>query len=89
HPRYEFGRREQVLKELVDTVIQLVTKARELDVAVTIDAEEVDRLELSLEVFRAIYQSDAVKGWGHFGLVVQAYSKRALPVLHYINRLAD
>ncbi|MGE6581825.1 bifunctional proline dehydrogenase/L-glutamate gamma-semialdehyde dehydrogenase PutA [Vreelandella aquamarina] len=89
HPRYEFGRREQVLKELVDTVIQLVTKARELDVAVTIDAEEIDRLELSLEVFRAIYQSDAVKGWGHFGLVVQAYSKRALPVLHYINRLAD
>lgn len=89
HPRYEFGRREQVLAELVDTVIKLVTKARALDVAVTIDAEEVDRLELSLEVFRAIYQSSAAKGWGHFGLVVQAYSKRALPVLHYLNRLAD
>ncbi|MGY4876791.1 bifunctional proline dehydrogenase/L-glutamate gamma-semialdehyde dehydrogenase PutA [Vreelandella aquamarina] len=89
HPRYEFGRREQVLNELVDTVIKLVTKARSLDVALTIDAEEVDRLELSLEVFRAIYESDAVKGWGHFGLVVQAYAKRALPVLHYINRLAE
>ncbi|RUR55920.1 bifunctional proline dehydrogenase/L-glutamate gamma-semialdehyde dehydrogenase PutA [Vreelandella populi] len=89
HPRYEFGRREQVLVELVDTVIKLVTKARELNVAVTIDAEEVDRLELSLEVFRAVYESSAVKGWGHFGLVVQAYSKRALPVLHYLNRLAD
>ena len=89
HPRYEFGRREQVLAELVDTVIKLVSKARELDVAVTIDAEEVDRLEISLEVFRAVYESAAAKGWGHFGLVVQAYSKRALPVLHYINRLAD
>lgn len=89
HPRYEFGRREQVLAELVDTVIKLVTKARSLNVAVTIDAEEVDRLELSLEVFRAVYTSDAVKGWGHFGLVVQAYAKRALPVLHYINRLAE
>ncbi|MCS2609902.1 bifunctional proline dehydrogenase/L-glutamate gamma-semialdehyde dehydrogenase PutA [Halomonas dongshanensis] len=89
HPRYEFGRREQVLKELVDTVIQLVTKARELSVAVTIDAEEVDRLELSLEVFRAVFESEAVKGWGHFGLVVQAYSKRALPVLHYLNRLSQ
>ncbi|UYG01165.1 bifunctional proline dehydrogenase/L-glutamate gamma-semialdehyde dehydrogenase PutA [Halomonas sp. GD1P12] len=89
HPRYEFGRREQVLAELVDTVIKLVRRARELDVALTIDAEEVDRLELSLEVFRAIYESDAARGWGHFGLVVQAYSKRALPVLHYLNRLAD
>ncbi|XKH59186.1 bifunctional proline dehydrogenase/L-glutamate gamma-semialdehyde dehydrogenase PutA [Halomonas sediminis] len=89
HPRYEFGRREQVLTELVDTVIALVSRARKLNVAVTIDAEEVDRLELSLEVFRAVYESEAVKGWGHFGLVIQAYAKRALPVLHYINRLAD
>ncbi|MEA2119907.1 bifunctional proline dehydrogenase/L-glutamate gamma-semialdehyde dehydrogenase PutA [Halovibrio sp. HP20-50] len=89
HPRYEFGRREQVLSELVDTVIKLVTQARALNVAVTIDAEEIDRLEISLEVFRAVYESEAAKGWGHFGLVVQAYSKRALPVLHYINSLAD
>ncbi|MGM0858571.1 MAG: bifunctional proline dehydrogenase/L-glutamate gamma-semialdehyde dehydrogenase PutA [Pseudomonadota bacterium] len=89
HPRYEFGRREQILDELVDTVIKLVSRARELNVAVTIDAEEIDRLELSLEVFRAVYESQAAKGWGHFGLVVQAYSKRALPVLHYINRLAE
>ncbi|MCL7930526.1 bifunctional proline dehydrogenase/L-glutamate gamma-semialdehyde dehydrogenase PutA [Halomonas llamarensis] len=89
HPRYEFGRREQILNELVDSVIKLVSKARELDVAITIDAEEVDRLELSLEVFRAVYESAAAKGWGQFGLVVQAYSKRALPVLHYINRLAE
>lgn len=89
HPRYEFGRREQVLEELVDSVITLVRQARELNVAVTIDAEEIDRLELSLEVFRAVYASAAARGWGHFGLVVQAYSKRALPVLHYINRLAD
>ncbi|MGM0542506.1 MAG: bifunctional proline dehydrogenase/L-glutamate gamma-semialdehyde dehydrogenase PutA [Pseudomonadota bacterium] len=89
HPRYEFGRREQILAELVDTVVQLVSRARKLNVAVTIDAEEIDRLELSLEVFRAVYESDAAKGWGHFGLVVQAYSKRALPVLHYVNRLAE
>jgi len=89
HPRYEFGRREQVLEELVGTVRELAAMARERDVAMTIDAEEVDRLELSLEVFRAVYESDTCRGWGHFGLVVQAYAKRALPVLHYINRLAD
>ncbi|PMR75327.1 bifunctional proline dehydrogenase/L-glutamate gamma-semialdehyde dehydrogenase PutA [Billgrantia endophytica] len=89
HPRYEFGRRKQILRELVESVRKLAAMARERDVALTIDAEEVDRLELSLEVFRAIYESDTCKGWGHFGLVVQAYSKRALPVLHYLNRLAE
>ncbi|WP_043530243.1 bifunctional proline dehydrogenase/L-glutamate gamma-semialdehyde dehydrogenase PutA [Litchfieldella xinjiangensis] len=89
HPRYEFGRREQVLEELVASVKRLATLAREYSVAMTIDAEEVDRLELSLEVFRAVFESDVCSGWGHFGLVVQAYSKRALPVLQYLNRLAD
>ncbi|WP_148254600.1 bifunctional proline dehydrogenase/L-glutamate gamma-semialdehyde dehydrogenase PutA [Aidingimonas lacisalsi] len=89
HPRYEFGRRTQILEELVDSVKQLAAMARERDVAITIDAEEVDRLELSLEVFRAVYESDVCQSWGHFGLVVQAYSKRALPTLHYLNRLAD
>ncbi|WP_290798391.1 bifunctional proline dehydrogenase/L-glutamate gamma-semialdehyde dehydrogenase PutA [Halomonas sp.] len=89
HPRYEFGRREQVLHELVDSVKKLAAMAREYSVALTIDAEEVDRLEISLEVFRAVYESDICKGWGHFGLVVQAYSTRALPVLHYLNRLAE
>jgi RHH-type transcriptional regulator, proline utilization regulon repressor / proline dehydrogenase / delta 1-pyrroline-5-carboxylate dehydrogenase len=89
HPRYEFGRREQVLHELVGSVKELAAMARERDVALTIDAEEVDRLEISLEVFRAVYASNICQGWGHFGLVVQAYSKRALPVLHYLNRLAD
>ena len=89
HPRYEFGRREQILRELVGSVRELAGLARKRNVALTIDAEEVDRLELSLEVFRAVYESDTCRGWGHFGLVVQAYSKRALPVLHYLNRLAD
>ncbi|WP_163575447.1 bifunctional proline dehydrogenase/L-glutamate gamma-semialdehyde dehydrogenase PutA [Halomonas faecis] len=89
HPRYEFGRRDQVLSELVGSVRELAALARERNVALTIDAEEVDRLELSLEVFRAVYESETCHGWGHFGLVVQAYSKRALPVLHYLNRLAE
>ncbi|QEL10737.1 bifunctional proline dehydrogenase/L-glutamate gamma-semialdehyde dehydrogenase PutA [Kushneria phosphatilytica] len=88
HPRYEFGRRTQVLEELVDSVRQLASMARELNVALTIDAEEVDRLELSLEVFRAVYESDACRGWGRFGLVVQAYSKRAMPVLHWLTRVS-
>lgn len=89
HPRYEFGRRDQVLEELVAAVGELVALARQQDVAITIDAEEVDRLEISLEVFRAVYESDAARGWGGFGLVIQAYAKRALPALQWLTRIAD
>ena len=89
HPKYDFANREAVLEELGETVAKLVKQARSLDVGVTIDAEEVDRLELSLELFKNLYQSDICKGWGKMGLVVQAYSKRALPVLMWLNKLAE
>ncbi|SFC49548.1 L-proline dehydrogenase /delta-1-pyrroline-5-carboxylate dehydrogenase [Marinospirillum celere] len=87
HPRYERGKREQILDELSGILSKLVERARELDVALTLDAEEADRLELSLEVFEKVYRKEG-KGWGKFGLVVQAYSKRALPALHWLTRLA-
>ena len=88
HPRYEVANEERVLTELYDTLVNLLRRAVELDVAITIDAEEADRLELSLKLFEKVYCSDVVKGWGKFGLVIQAYSKRALPVLLWINKLA-
>lgn len=88
HPRYEVANEERVLTELYDTLQQLLKRAVELDVAITIDAEEADRLELSLKLFEKVYRSDLVQGWGKFGLVVQAYSKRALPVLVWLNGLA-
>lgn len=87
HPRYEASQRARVLRELSASLAQLVVRARELDVAITLDAEEADRLELSLEVLERVYRQEA-KGWGKLGLVVQAYSKRALPVLHWLTRLA-
>ncbi|MFA0087127.1 bifunctional proline dehydrogenase/L-glutamate gamma-semialdehyde dehydrogenase PutA [Vibrio sp. 10N.261.51.F12] len=88
HPRYEVANEARVLTELCETLTQLLTRARELEVAITIDAEEADRLELSLKLFEKVYRSDVAKGWGKFGLVIQAYSKRALPVLVWINALA-
>ncbi|PMH15958.1 bifunctional proline dehydrogenase/L-glutamate gamma-semialdehyde dehydrogenase PutA [Vibrio breoganii] len=88
HPRYEVANKERVLNELHDTLIKLLTRAIELDVAITIDAEEADRLELSLQLFEKVYINDLVKGWGKFGLVIQAYSKRCLPVLVWVNALA-
>ncbi|MDK9557476.1 bifunctional proline dehydrogenase/L-glutamate gamma-semialdehyde dehydrogenase PutA [Marinobacter sp. M216] len=88
HPRYEYAQEERVLKELYLTVRDLVTFARERHVSITIDAEEMDRLEISLKLFEKVFSSSAAKGWGGFGLVVQAYSKRALPALCWLTKLA-
>ncbi len=88
HPRYEVGQMDRVLGEMSETVLQLLKKARSLNVGVTIDAEEADRLELSLRLFQQLYQHEEIRGWGEFGLVVQAYSKRALPVLVWLAALA-
>lgn len=88
HPRYEVANEDRVLTELYDTVIRLITLARGLNIGISIDAEEVDRLELSLKLFQKLFNSEATKGWGLLGIVVQAYSKRALPVLVWLTRLA-
>ncbi|MGM0449539.1 MAG: bifunctional proline dehydrogenase/L-glutamate gamma-semialdehyde dehydrogenase PutA [Pseudomonadota bacterium] len=88
YPRYERAQEDRAKTELVRRLTRLVTFAREKRVPLTVDAEEMDRLELSLEIFRAVYESDAAKGWGELGLAVQAYSKPALPVLCWIAALA-
>ena len=88
HPRYQEAHRERVLHELFETVLKLLVQARALDVAVTIDAEEMDRLELSLDLFAQLYRHPTNLGWGGLGLVVQAYSKRALAVLAWLTALA-
>ncbi|RUO62899.1 L-proline dehydrogenase /delta-1-pyrroline-5-carboxylate dehydrogenase [Pseudidiomarina planktonica] len=88
HPRYESSHHERVLTELATSLTELVKLAKEADVGVTIDAEEADRHELSLELFEKVYRSGVCKGWPRFGLVVQAYSKRALPTLCWVTALA-
>lgn len=88
HPRYEFANQSRVLTEMTESVIELVKLAREQNVGVSIDAEEMDRLELSLKLIERVYRSDAARGWGNLGVVVQAYSSRALPVLMWLTQLA-
>ncbi len=89
HPRYEHGQKDRVMSEMFNSVSALAEQAKSLGVAITIDAEEMDRLELSLELFEKIYRSDVCQNWEGFGLVVQAYSKRALPVLCWLNALSQ
>ncbi|MNZ42073.1 Bifunctional protein PutA [compost metagenome] len=87
HPRYEAAQRTRVLAELFAGVRELALLAREHDVGISIDAEEADRLELSLELFEQLLRDPALHGWGGLGLVVQAYSKRGLPVLVWLTLL--
>ncbi|OAN10933.1 bifunctional proline dehydrogenase/L-glutamate gamma-semialdehyde dehydrogenase [Photobacterium jeanii] len=88
HPRYDVANEARVLDEMYQSVLSLLVRARELNVGITIDAEEADRLELSLKLFEKLYCAQEVLGWGRFGLVVQAYSKRALPVLAWLAALS-
>ena len=88
HPRFEETHRDRVLIELAETVEKLVLKGIEHNVGITIDAEEADRMELTLALFELIYAKPYMRGWDKFGLVVQAYSKRALPALCWITKLA-
>ena len=87
--RYETSHEHRVMTEMFERVLELLIFARSRNVGVTIDAEEADRLELSLKLFKKLYQHDALKNWGQLGLAVQTYSKRALPVLAWLAALSN
>lgn len=88
HPRYEPVSRVRVLAELVPRLEALARHARDLGLSLTVDAEECDRLELSLEVIGALLANPVFDGWDGFGLAVQAYSKRALAVIDWAHASA-
>ncbi|MEH6405111.1 MAG: bifunctional proline dehydrogenase/L-glutamate gamma-semialdehyde dehydrogenase PutA, partial [Sneathiella sp.] len=88
HPRYEFTQKKRVMDELVPRVSSLVLQAKNANMGFTIDAEEADRLDLSLDVIEAVLSVPDLAGWDGFGLVVQAYSPRAIHVLDWCYDLA-
>jgi RHH-type proline utilization regulon transcriptional repressor/proline dehydrogenase/delta 1-pyrroline-5-carboxylate dehydrogenase len=88
HPRYEAISRARVLKEVTPRVLDLARAAKEHDLNFTIDAEEADRLELSLEVIGKVLADASLAGWDGFGLAVQAYQKRAGAVIAWLDETA-
>jgi RHH-type proline utilization regulon transcriptional repressor/proline dehydrogenase/delta 1-pyrroline-5-carboxylate dehydrogenase len=88
HPRFEALSRERVMMELVPRLIDLACQAKAHDLNFTVDAEEADRLELSLEVIAATLGDASLHGWDGFGLAIQAYQKRAEAVIDYADELA-
>lgn len=88
HPRYEAISRTRVMKELVPLLVELAQQAKSYELNLTVDAEEADRLELSLDVIAAALSDRSLAGWDGFGLAVQAYQKRASAVISYVDDLA-
>jgi len=88
HPRYEYSQYRRAMSELVPRVTELASLAKEFGIALTVDAEESERLELSLEIFEAVYRSPALNDYSGLGLAVQAYQRRAGEVVDFIVDLA-
>jgi RHH-type proline utilization regulon transcriptional repressor/proline dehydrogenase/delta 1-pyrroline-5-carboxylate dehydrogenase len=88
HPRFEALSHGRVMTELAPRLLDLARQARTFDLNFTVDAEEADRLELSLEVIAAVLGDVSLQGWDGFGLAIQAYQKRAGAVIDHVDDLA-
>jgi RHH-type proline utilization regulon transcriptional repressor/proline dehydrogenase/delta 1-pyrroline-5-carboxylate dehydrogenase len=88
HPRYQEAQNERVLVELTPKLLELARLAKKYNIHLTIDAEESERLELSMDLIERVFSDDSLAGWEGFGLAVQSYQKRAFYLLDWIAALA-
>ncbi len=88
HPRYARSTRERVMRELLPIVTSLCAAARRHDIGLNIDAEESERLDISLDLLQALAEDDTLAGWDGLGFVIQAYSKRAPAVIAFVADLS-
>lgn len=88
HPRYSRAQRQRVMQELLPRVLQLCELARSYGIGLNIDAEEADRLELSLDLLEPLAHAPSLTGWNGLGFVIQAYQKRCPYVIDYLIDLA-
>jgi RHH-type proline utilization regulon transcriptional repressor/proline dehydrogenase/delta 1-pyrroline-5-carboxylate dehydrogenase len=89
HPRYEPGKRADMLDVMVKRTLALAELAKSYDIGFCVDAEEAERLELSLEIIEAVYASPTLEGWTGFGLAIQAYAKRTRQVIDVLAGMVD
>ena len=88
HPRFEAAQFERAVPEIAASLGDLARRAREAGIALTVDAEEADRLDVSLDIIERVACDPALSGWDGFGLAVQAYQKRARPLIEWLEELA-
>lgn len=84
HPRYQYSHRTTMMPAMLESVHFLATKAATADVGFNIDAEEADRQDLSLDIIESLLKDPALSHWDGLGIVVQAYSRRALPLIDWL-----
>jgi len=88
-PRYEFSQAGAAVPALTQRLLSLSQACRQQDIGLTVDAEEADRLDMSLDIIAAVYQDSSLEGWAGFGLAVQSYQKRAVHVVEWLVALAE
>src|SRR5690606_33175382 len=88
HPRYEATQRERMLPVMCERLLSLAQAARDARMGLNVDAEEADRLDVSLDVIERVFGDPSLEGWDGFGVVVQAYGPRAPAVLDWLHALA-
>ncbi|NND43776.1 MAG: bifunctional proline dehydrogenase/L-glutamate gamma-semialdehyde dehydrogenase PutA, partial [Xanthomonadales bacterium] len=88
HPRFEFAQRERVIADLTPRLLRLAMMARERNMALTVDAEEADRLLLNLDIFARVLRNPGLRGWNGLGIAVQTYQKMAGGVFDALAELA-
>ena len=86
HPHYALSHYEEVMKELLPDLIELCQLAQTAGIALTIDAEEAARLELSLDLIKRVSETKELRHWDGFGLAVQAYQTRAPAVIGWVQQ---
>jgi RHH-type transcriptional regulator, proline utilization regulon repressor / proline dehydrogenase / delta 1-pyrroline-5-carboxylate dehydrogenase len=89
HPRFDPGKEERLDRELLGRLIELAAAARRYGLSLTVDAEEQDRLDMTLGLFGQAFMEPSLVGWPGLGIAVQAYGKRAIPVLRWLRRLSE
>ena len=88
HPRYEVAKRERARRELTEKLLELSQLAMKHGIALSVDAEEADRLELSLDIIGDVFAHPSLAGWNGLGIVVQAYAKRTPFVIDWLIETA-
>src|SRR3546814_8707035 len=88
-PRYEVAQYDRCVPSRIEQVEALATLAKDVGIAFTIDAEETERLEMSLDIIEAVAGLRALKGWDGLGMAIQSYGKRARPTIAWANAVGE
>ncbi|MCZ6770620.1 MAG: proline dehydrogenase family protein, partial [Proteobacteria bacterium] len=89
HPRFEYAQSARAVPVVIDRVRELAKLCRDYNIGLTVDAEEAERLDISLDVIAAVAADPALTGWDGFGLAVQAYQTRGMALIDWLGALAE